>query len=84
MLFRKNAVPIECEDVVECLMDAGIDFPCHDAIDSVNNCQCNFFADAFSQHATWSYRSLDGIVDRRKGPSGKGGLINQSQRFSEG
>ena len=84
MAFRKNAVPIGCEDVVECLVDAGIDFPCHDVINSVDNCQHDFFANAFCQHATWSYCSLDGVVNRCEGSSGKGGHINQSQRFAEG
>ncbi len=84
MAFCKNVVPIGREDVLKCLVDAGIDFPFHDAINSVDNCQRDFFANAFCQHATWSYRSLDGIVDCRKGLSRKGGCIDQSQCFAKG
>ncbi len=42
MAFHKNAVLIGREDVVKCLVDAGIDFLCHNAINSVNNCQPDF------------------------------------------
>jgi hypothetical protein len=84
LAFRKNPVLVGSKDIIKDLVDAGVEFPCHDSINGGNNSHCNFVANAFSQHATWSYCSHDRIVNRHKGACGKVGRVNQTQRFAEG
>jgi hypothetical protein len=72
------------KDIIKDLVDAGVEFLCHDFINGGNNSQRDFVTNAFSQHATWSYRSHDDIVNQCKGTCGKVGCVDQTQRFAEG